>query len=430
MDLASISVAALLAAIILSCTSKINVGFVAVVMAWIIGVYLGGMRVSEIVAGFPAQLFLTLVGVTLLFAQAQVNGTLDRLAHHAVRSCGGNVGLIPVVFFLIAAVLASIGAGNIAAAALIAPMAMATAGRIGVSAFLMTIMVGNGANAGALSPFAPTGVIVNQLMNGMGLRGVEGLTFFNCFIAHATVGFGGYLLLGGWRLFARAPEAAGSPNQVGDEGAEAMSSEEANALSFKFEHWMTVAVVGFLIMGVILFGVNVGMGALAGAILLALFRMADEGAAVRAMPWGPIMMVSGVTVLIGLLETTGGLDLFTDFLARFSTQESVTGVVALVTGLISAYSSTSGVVLPAFLPTVPGLIERLGGGDPLAIASAMNVGAHLVDVSPLSTIGALCIAAAPHSEDYRSLFNKVLAWGLSMSVIGALICYLFFGLLW
>jgi hypothetical protein len=61
----------------------------------------------------------------------------------------------------------------------------------------------------------------------------------------------------------------------------------------------------------------------------------------------------------------------------------------------------------------------------MAIAASMNVGGHLVDVSPLSTIGALCIAGAG-SEESRALFNKLLAWGLSMAVIGALLCYLVF----
>ena len=100
--------------------------------------------------------------------------------------------------------------------------------------------------------------------------------------------------------------------------------------------------------------------------------------------------------------------------------------MALVTGAVSVYSSTSGVVLPAFLPTVPGLVERLGGGDVLAIASAMSVGGHLVDLSPLSTIGALCIAALPSTEDPKRLFNQLLAWGLSMTVIGATICWVLF----
>ena len=56
------------------------------------------------VSGFPTQLFLTLAGVTLLFTQAQLNGTLDRVAHAAVRLCRGNVGLMPVMFFVLAGV--------------------------------------------------------------------------------------------------------------------------------------------------------------------------------------------------------------------------------------------------------------------------------------------------------------------------------------
>ena len=79
------------------------------------------------------------------------------------------------------------------------------------------------------------------------------------------------------------------------------------------------------------------------------------------------MMVSGVTVLIGLLEKTGGLDLFTALLAGMATRDTVTGAVAFVTAVISVYSSTSGVVLPAFLPTIPGLVMRLGGGDPMPL---------------------------------------------------------------
>ena len=100
--------------------------------------------------------------------------------------------------------------------------------------------------------------------------------------------------------------------------------------------------------------------------------------------------------------------------------------MALVTGLVSAYSSTSGVVLPAFIPAVPGLVEKLGGGDPFKIASAINIGASLVDVSPLSTIGALCIASVPNVDEARGLFYKLLVWGLSMAVVAAVGCYIVF----
>ncbi|MBI2535526.1 MAG: ester cyclase, partial [Gemmatimonadetes bacterium] len=76
---------------------------------------------------------------------------------------------------------------------------------------------------------------------------------------------------------------------------------------------------------------------------------------------------------------TGGVEVIVDGLVRLSTPQTVTGIVAFVSGLVSAYSSTVGVVLPTFLPTVPGLAERLGA-DPMAIASAINVRGHLVDV--------------------------------------------------
>ena len=197
-------------------------------------------------------------------------------------------------------------------------------------------------------------------------------------------------------------------------------------MDFDRGNFITIAVIAALLVGVLFFGVNVGMGAFAGAVILAVLGAADHKDAIKRMPWSVIVMMSGVTVLIALMEDTGGLDLFTAALARLATPGTITGVIAFVTGLISVYSSTSGVVLPAFLPTIPGLIERLGGGDPLAIAASMNIGAHLVDLSPLSTTGALCIAAVASGENVRSVFNKLLVWGLSMTIVGGVFCYIFF----
>lgn len=429
MPLAELSLAALVVAIAVSCVSEVNVGFVALALAWVVGVYFGGMSVGELAAGFPTQLFLTLAGVTLLFSQAQVNGTLERIAHHSVRFCRGNAGTVGVMFFVLALALASIGPGNIASAALVAPIAMGVAAQMGISPFLMAIMVGNGANAGSLSPIAPTGIIVNEIMAKGGMGGYAAENYVNNMIAHTAVAFGGYFLLGGWRLFRRGGAGTtGEPAPASLGAAAALPDPCAGDVPpFERAHWITIGVIATLIASVILFDVNVGMGAFTGAVLLTLLKVADEKKAVQAMPWRVIMMVTGVTVLIAMLQETGGMDLFTSLLASASTPGTVTGVTAFFTGIISIYSSTSGVVLPAFLPTVPGLVERLGGGDALAIASSMNVGGHLVDVSPLSTIGALCIACAPQSVDGRALFNKLMAWGLSMAVVGAVVCWVFFG---
>ena len=423
MDVAVVSLGALLLAIVVSCTIRLHVGFLAIALAWLVGVYGAGMSPREVMEGFPARLFLTLTGVTLLFAQAQANGTLDRIARKAVSYCRGNVGVMPMMFFALAFVIASVGPGNIATTALIAPMAMAVAGQVGAPAFLMAIMVGNGANAGSLSPIAPTGVIVNGVMADIGLDGNELSSYLNNMAAHVVVAFTAYFLLGGWRLLGR--RHVGPVSMPAAEGARGDGSDSA----FTRAQWLTLAAIGTLVAGVVFLDVDVGLGAFAAAVLLALLKAGDETEAVKLMPWRVIMLVCGVTVLISVLEATGGLDLFTRVLAGMSTPQSVTGVIAFSTGFVSIYSSTSGVVLPAFLPTVPGLAEQLGGVAPLAIASSMNVGAHLVDVSPLSTLGALCVAAAPAGEDSRALFNKLMAWGFAMTVVGGFTCWLLFTVL-
>src|SRR6516165_1283623 len=182
LSLAWISLVALIVVIVLSCTTAVNPGLLSVVLAWVVGIYVApafGRRftVGEILAGFPTDLFVTLVGVTLLFTLARGNGTLGRVVRAAVRCCRGNAGLIPVLFFGLSC--------GIATAALIAPLAMAVAERERIPPFLMTIMVAHGCVAGALSPIAPTGIIANGLMDKMRLSGFERQNYLNNLFANA-----------------------------------------------------------------------------------------------------------------------------------------------------------------------------------------------------------------------------------------------------
>jgi di/tricarboxylate transporter len=277
----------------------------------------------------------------------------------------------------------------------------------------MAIMAGNGALAGTLSPFAPTGVVAHGVMARIGLGGVEWQTYAFNALAHAAVGFGGFVLLGGLRLFRR-------------NGAKSGDKDPA-AAPLEMAHWLTAAGIAVLILAVAGFGMDVGLVALVVSVVLTLLRTADEQKAIKAMPWGVILMVTGVTVLVSLLRETQGLALITTGIANLSTPATIAPIVAFGTGLVSVYSSTSGVVLPAFLPMVPDLAARLGGLAPLPIAWSMNVSASLVDLSSLSTVGALFIAGAAPGSDTRALFNALLVWGLSMALVGAVLCWLLFG---
>ena len=392
--------------------SRLNIGLLAIALAWIVGVFIAGMKPEAVMAGFPATLFLTLAGVTLLFACAETNGTLKILAQRAVQFVRGNHRLLPILFFVLACIISSVGPGAISSVALVVPLAMVISTRAGVSNFLTALMVANGANAGNLSPISSVGVIANTKMNEAGIGGHEGKVFFANFIAHALVAAAAYFVLSRKKSVVAEIEK---------------TEVEFSALSRR--QIITAIIIALWIISVIFFKLNLGLSAFAAATILIGVSAANETEAIKQIPWSVILMVCGVSLLIAILEKTGGMDQFTLLLARIASPNSINGVIAFLTGIISTYSSTSGVVLPAFLPTATKLVQQMGGGDSLAIALSINVGSSLVDVSPLSTLGALCIATIKDAGEAKILFRKMLLWGFSMSVVGAIFCWLFAGML-
>lgn len=445
MSLAAImSIVALTILVVISCVNEdLNVGFLGIGFAIAVGGIWGGMTGVKVMSYFPTGLFMILVGVTFLFGMAQTNGTMEKLTTYSVRACGGNTALMPLIIFILTTFVTTIGPGNIAGTALMAPVAMAIATRIGMPAFLMTLVVVGAANGAAFSPFAPTGIISNGLIAKMAtqlnltdLTGLAWKIHFNSEVAQGVINFAGFMLLGGW---AWIHKQRGEKIDI-DEFApkpEPFDKHQLLTLSMVFVLIILVVVPGLAPFKPLLKAnawfanmlSNVGTVAFVLSCVLMLTGSGDSKKAIKVMPWGVIMMVCGVTVLIEVMDKSGGLNALVKMIGAVSGPVTVNAWLGLITGVISAYSSSSGVVMPMFLPMVPGLIKEIGGGDPVALISSINVGAHLVDSSPLSTLGALCIACAGDHEDKAKLFRNLLIWGLSMSVVGALACWLFFGIL-
>lgn len=405
MSPATWSLIAFLVAVALSCTSRINVGIIALALSWALGSWVAGLKPEAVAAGFPAVLFVTLVGVTLLFALAEQNGTLEALARRFLGALR-DPRFVPPLIFLLGAVLSGVGPGAVAATALMAPLAMVIGLRAGAPAFLVALMIANGANAGNLSPLSAVGIIARDGMAKAGLLHHDGKVFFANLAAHVIVGGAAWL----WLRRRHGPTGLDVPT---------VALEKLNP-----SQWLTLLTLTAWILGALFLSLPVGFAAFVAASVLILFGAADERAALKSIPWAVIVMVTGMTTLVSVLEKTGGMALVTALLAALASPATVNGMVAFITGVISTWSSTSGVVMPAFLPTSSALAAQVGGGDPIAIALSINVGSSLVDVSPLSTIGALCVATVTDPEMARGLFKNLMIWGLSMTVVGALLCQL------
>lgn len=425
MDLATICVWTLVAVVLASCVANVNVGLVAMSLAWIIGTLVapayGHAFTAKTVAGwFPVDLFVTLAGVTLLFSIARGNGTLGLVTRAAEVACRSQPRALAPLFFVLATAVSAAGAGNVPTAALLAAPAMTAAVRLGLSPLVMMLMVGHGAIAGTLSPVSPMGVIAAEKLADMGLSGHAAYTCGMNLLVNALVVAAGYLLLGGWRIENGAATAAGAAAPVtGDRDCQDGPGD--------WRHVATLAVLAALIVAAVVFGAHVGLAAVAAATVLLVAGAGDERQALRDMPWGVILMVCGMGVLVSLCEKTGALGIFSRWIAACATPGTLTAWLAGLTGLVSVFSSTSGVVLPTFLPTVPEVLSHMGGQatpeQMLAAATAINVGSNIVDVSSVSTIGALCVAAVPDETTRRTLYLQGLLWGLAMTVVGAVACW-------
>ncbi len=431
MSVPVISLILLLIAIVISCFTPLNVGTLSIGFALLIG-YVGNVKIAEIIKGYPSNLLLLLAGTTYLFSIAQVNGTLEKVARYAVKAVRGRAALLPIVLFFLAFALSAMGPGQITISALLAPTSMLLSAEVGINPLLMALVVGNGAQAGAMSPLAPPGIISANILAKQGLSGVGGVLWLNMLIVHVAVTILAYLLFGGLKLW-KEQSAGGQSEALQKLSVEPFDGKQkatlggivllvAAALFFKLAPLAFAGLKG-------LPEFDIGFGAFLIGALLSLFKAVDEGKAIKNMPWGTILMVTGVTVLVNLMSNVGGMDLFAKLIAKMSTAGTVTLVAGFWSGLVSAYASTTGVILPAFLPMATPLLKELGGGNLLAVVSSIIVCGFVVDLSPLSTTGAVFIANADAKADKNRIFRDMMIWGLSMSVVGAVVSWLAFTVL-
>jgi len=137
------------------------------------------------------------------------------------------------------------------------------------------------------------------------------------------------------------------------------------------------------------------------AVLL-LFNIADESACIKVMPWGTIILVLGVGALLSVVDAVGGLQLFSNALAKLMNSTTAAPFMGISAGLLSMVSSSTGVVYPTMMPMCADIAAQVGNVNPIALMSAVGLGSSLTGVSPLSVAGALILSAMANNEKYSS----------------------------
>ena len=433
-----ISILVLIAIFLIGTTMGINMGVLGIVAAFILGTALG-VSEDDIFAGFPGDLFVILVGVTFLFAIASGNGTVDWLIHASLKAVGGRTAAVPWVFFLVTAVLTASGAVVPGAVAIIAPIGLGFAVAYGINPVLMGLMIINGATAGGFSPISVFGSIVNGVVSRESLAEDQMLLFLSSFLFNFALSIVVFFLFGGTKLLRKRvetgeeatgrferrkqEEAAASGGRPPMAGGAAVGFDPAEMPKLDRDKIFTLIGIATLIVVVLLLEVNVGFVALSVALVLSLISPQATKDAVAKVAWPTVLLICGIVMYVGLLETLGSIDWLGEQVATINSALIAALLICYVGGVVSAFASTTG-ILAALIPLAVPLLET-GAIGAVGLIIALSIASSVVDSSPFSTSGALTVANTP--ESHRDLvFRRLMQWGMSMVLIAPPIAWLIF----
>jgi len=419
----------------------INMGAVAFALAFIIGGLFVGMEGKEVLAGFPGDLFLTLVGITYLFAIAQKNGTIDLLVHWAVKAVRGHIVAIPWVMFVVTAVLTAFGALGPAAVAIIGPVALRFAKQYRINPLMMGLLVIHGAQAGGFSPISVYGGITNQVVQKAGLEVTEMAVFLTSLGFNLLMGIVCFFAFGGLALMRRAPTATeplvagsqASSRQFAIEGHGALVSAGGGTLSndpdalddVRINRERVFTLIGLLGLGIaaLVYNLNVGLVSITVAVVLALLSPNSQKGAVDGISWSTVLLISGVVTYVAVLQQAGAVDYIGHGVGAIGIPLLGALLVCYVGGIVSAFAS-SAAVLGATIPlAVPFLMQ--GHLSAAGVICALAISSTVVDVSPFSTNGALVVASAA-KEEREALFRRFLVYSGLVVAFGPLLAWLLF----
>lgn len=449
-----ISICALAGMFVLATALPVNMGVIAFVGAFLVGTLVAGMNAKAIIGGFPADLFLTLVGITYLFALAQNNGTIDWLVKLAVRAVRGRIAAIPWIMFGIAALLTAVGAVSPAAVAIIAPIALGFAAKYRINPLLMGLMVVHGAQGGGFSPISIYGGITNKIVAKAGLPLSEMTTMLASLGVNLSVSLLLFFLLGGMKLVRQKADASGALPTVqrvahGQGGAQVYGDAEGEALTEErrtaspgndslmdsataapaeqgSRAYQFATVAGLLALAVLtlFFKLDIGFVSITIGLLLTLMAPNLQKRALGQVSWPEIMLIVGVSTYVGVMDKMGTINFVGHSVAGLTSPLVAALLLCFVGAVVSAFASSTA-VLGSLIPLAVPFLQGDSGVGAIGFIAAMAVSSTIVDVSPFSTNGALVLANAKGiSRDV--FFRQLMLYGAIVTVVAPVVVWLLF----
>lgn len=399
---------AIVLSIALGYLTKINIGFFAIVFAYFIGAFAMDLSTSDIIEMWPIKIFFVILTVTLFYGFAMVNGTLEKVASRLLFWSRKIPWALPLVIFLVATIIAALGAGFYTVLAFMAPMALMLSVRTGISSTIAAMAVNYGALAGANFMTSQSGVIFRSLMEHSGVSSQD--AFSNATAIFVTTMVVPVVVIGGYMLFFRKHLN--------------ITIEVEEPEPFNRKQRQTLVLV-LLLMGILLIGpmlaqtmsspalsyiadrLDISFLAMLFTVIALLLKLGDQKAVLASVPWNTLLLISGVGMLISVAIEAGVIDQQSDWVSTTIPLWLIPLAVTLIAAFMSVFASTLGVVAPALFPIVP-VIANSTGISPVILFVCIVMGSQATAISPFSSGGSLVLGSRPPEIEERPLMNSLL----------------------
>lgn len=377
MNIGLLSLIALVLAIAIGFVKKSNVGILCIGLAMLLGLVYG-IEPKKITSGFNSSLCIQMMGIMYFFSIINGNGTLSLLASRTVGLVGKRSYLIPAVIFIIGYLLCSAGPGAIPTLTIVPVLAVPIAISAGLNPIMVALIGQMGVQAGRMSPLTPDAAVVGSLMAEQGIAGSTVTIGLCMLVTDVLLAIVVYIYYKGWKTE--------KPMERGQE-------------KLTFGRSQVYSVIGLLVLvtGVLFFSWNVGLaGFLVGSILITA-GAGNEKKSVRDISWNVILMVLGVGMLMNIVSLSGGIDILVSVLEKVMGERTASSIMSVAAAVMSFFSSGLGVVFPTLIPTAGGLSSGFGV-NALEMVAVIVVGGTITGLSPISSAGALVMAAVSQEE--------------------------------
>ena len=332
--------------------------------------------------------------------------------------------LLPFAVFFAATVIAAMGAGYYTVLAFMAPITLLLCQRTGMSLIVGSMAVNYGALSGANFMSSQSGIIFRGLMTNAGLTDNQAFInatgiFLSTLIIPLLVISAFVFLAGHGRALKATVIAATAP--------EPLNSQQKTTL------WLTLAMMVIVlaapVASILLPGnataafinakMDIGLIASIFSVIALLLKLGDERKAMATVPWGTLIMICGVGMLISVAIKAGTIDILSSWIGSSIPPVLVPVVFGVVAAFMSIFSSTLGVVTPALFPMVLPIAGNIGI-DPMILFIAIVAGAQATSISPFSSGGSLILGSCSNDQSRASLFPQLLFKAAPIGFIAAL----------